>query len=78
MDKRKAILGSTMFTVLVMGALVGMMVLWNSQGVIETQILEPREWQPLETGAPAAGESGVVGVFIYPRQATPATAYQTN
>jgi len=78
MDKRKAILGSTMFTVLVMGALVGMMVLWNSQSVIETQILEPREWQPLETGAPGAGESGVVWVGIYPREVTPATAYAIN
>lgn len=78
MNRKKAILGSAMFTVLIIGALAGMMILWNTQSVIETQILEPREWQPLETGAPGAGESGVVWVGIVAHEADPGTAYASN
>ncbi len=74
---KKIIKGSVMASLIIIGAISGMMLMWTFEGPIE-QTLSMREWQPLETGAPAAGESGVVGVFIYPRQATPATAYQTN
>ena len=66
-----------MVSLLIIGAITGMMLMWNFENPVQ-EMLVPREWEAIETGAPASGESGVVGVFIYPRQATPATAYQTN
>jgi len=53
-----------MASLIIIGAISGMMLMWTFEGPIE-QTLSMREWQPLETGAPAAGESGVVGVILF-------------
>ena len=73
-----------MLTVVVIGFVVGMIYLSGIGNVIETQVIEPRKWSPIVTGAidgdmfPGVGESGVVGVFVNTHEADPYTAYETN
>lgn len=76
---RKKIFGSVAVSLLVIGAIVGMVMLVNMNPTEIIQSVGQKGWSSIATaGTPPAGESGVYFIYIYPHQAVPYTAYKTN
>ena len=83
--KEHAIKGSAV-TLLTIGLVVGMLIVSNSSPVPEEIVektIKIRQWHediliPVGEADPGAGNSGVLGVWIYAHQGDPGTAYATN
>jgi len=80
--KEYAVKGSAI-TLLTIGLIVGMLIISNSSPVPMEIVEQVRQWHkdilvPISEADPGAGNSGVLGVWIYAHQADPGTAYATN
>lgn len=73
---KKLLFGSTLFTLIVLGFVVSMLVAPNTISPVTEFIVrqEPREWSALGADATPGGEnSGVINVYIYPHQGDTST-----
>ncbi len=82
-EKNNILKGSLFVTAIVSGFIITMMLLANVNEPIIKQIeQEDREWITVAGDSPqsfaTAGNTGIVGIYIYPHQANPTTAYATN
>jgi hypothetical protein len=75
----KIILGSTMLTLIVIGAVCGLMLMVNMNPVTTT-VMPREEWKLLATGEgnPGAGAGGVLEILVYPTSLDPGNDYDTN
>ena len=79
----RTILGSAMMTLIVIGAVCGIMLLSTSDLTQVIQTVGQRGWNQIATaeeggGTVGAAEGGVLQVYIYPHSADPGTDYAAN
>ena len=83
MKKDNLILGSVAVTLLVIGAMTGMLVLYGNQSVLdeiitEDKIEQEKKWYDVPLGSAAAGTSGITVGLIHSHQTAPITTYGAN
>jgi hypothetical protein len=75
---KKLVLGSTMFTLILVGFVVAVFVAPSTVFTVLTpdEFVVPRSWRNVALGAdanPGSEESGIINVYIYPHQADTST-----
>jgi len=79
MEKKNLIFGSVAATLLVIGAITGMLMLAGIQTpLIKEEKIEPEKWQNMPLAGPAAGASGMMVGLIHSHQTNPITTYGEN
>lgn len=75
----KTLVGGTMFTLIAVAFVTGLMINASIFNTVETQPVLKPGWNTVAAdGDPGAGASGMLEIFIYPHDADPAVTYASN